>query len=104
MAHFDIYREQLATTHSQHGYALWSPTPVEVGDVGLIRNGKFHRLFNALRPEGHPSNIRFGVPEFHEQLIPRFSDMNKGTLKRNHYYSSGINVTNDSESDLLSEG
>ncbi|KAF8268448.1 hypothetical protein EI94DRAFT_1472612, partial [Lactarius quietus] len=58
------------------GHALWDTSPgdqyppVEVGDVGFIRQGKFHRLFNTLYSETDPSNTRFGVPEDHEQLQP----------------------------------
>lgn len=98
MAHCDVYREQLAITYPLLGYALWEPTFVEVGDVGCIRDGKFLRLFNVLHPEGHPSNLRFGVPDFYEQLVPRVSDhMDGGTLRRNHYCSAGVNVTTEPE-------
>ncbi len=52
MAHYDTFRVQSAIAHSAFGHALWEPEPgecfppVEVGDVGFIRQGKFHRLFN----------------------------------------------------------
>ena len=58
MAHYDIYREQLAGLY--HGYALWEPAPaglydqVRVGDVGFIFHGHFTRFFNALFPAEHP--------------------------------------------------
>jgi hypothetical protein len=57
-----IFREELALRYPAHGHALWEPDPgglyeaVEVGDVGFIRNGYFHRLFNALRPPVVPSD------------------------------------------------
>ena len=69
MAHYDIFRDQLDIKYPAFGHALWEPnpgrlySPVEVGDVGFIREGKFHRVFNALLPADHPSHQRFGVPE-----------------------------------------
>jgi len=51
-----IFREELAIRYPGHGHALWEPDPqglyeaVAVGDVGFIRGGYFHRLFNALCP------------------------------------------------------
>jgi hypothetical protein len=69
----DTFREQLAISYSSYGCALWDPDPaalydpVEVGDVGYIREGKFHRLFNVLLPKDHPSHNN-DVPEYHEEL------------------------------------
>ena len=95
MADYDIFREQLAIKYPSYGHALWEPSPwkpdkpVQVGDVGFIRNGRFHSLFNALRPaEGQPN-----VPEHYEQLSPNFSDhISNGSLSSNHYCSPGISV------------
>jgi len=76
----DIFREALATRYPDHGYALWMPNPgglydaVEVGDVGIIREGYFHRLFNTLLPENDPSNEKIGVPENYQPLCPRLRD------------------------------
>jgi hypothetical protein len=95
MADYDIFREQLAIKYPAYGHALWEPSPwqpdrpVEVGDVGFIRNGKFHSLFNALRFAEEQPN----VPDYHEQLVPRLSDhISKGSLSSNHYCSAGIIV------------
>ena len=74
MAHYHIFRQQLAFKFPAYGHALWEPSPgelcstVEVRDVGFIREGKFHRLFDALLPENHPSHRRFGAPEHHRPL------------------------------------
>ena|ERR1700748_2632923 len=98
MAHYDIFREQLAVKYPAYGHALWEPnpgrlySPVEVGDVGYIREGKFHRLFNALLPADHASHRRFGVPEYHEPLVHPPEHIDVGTLNPNHYYSYAINV------------
>ena len=59
--HYDIYRDELALAYPGFGTALWNPSPgiyppVEVGDVGFIRRGNFHRLFTALENKDHPSN------------------------------------------------
>jgi len=98
MTHYDIFREQLGIKYPKYGYALWEPSPgplyrdspVEVGDVGYIRDGKFHRLFNALLPADHPSH-KFGVPEYYEPLNPNTSEhIDTGTLSANHYCSQGI--------------
>jgi len=94
MGYCDVYREKLGIAHPEHGHALWHPTSVDVGDVGYIRGGIFIRLFNALHPEDHPSNLEFGVPDDHEPLSPKVSNHLKiGTLKRGHYCSAGVNIT-----------
>lgn len=74
MAHI-VFREQLGLTYPTYGTALWDPSPgrqheaVEVGDVGFVRKGHFHRLFNVLLPRDHPSNQHpIPAPEDHEQL------------------------------------
>ena len=89
MAHYDILRDQLAIRYPALGHALWEPnpglySPVEVGDVGFIREGKFHRLFNALLPADHPSHQRFNVPENYEPLRPGLAaHIDGGTLTPN---------------------
>ena len=99
MADYDIYREQLAIKYPSYGHALWDPSPrisdkpVQVGDVGFIRRGKFHRLFNALLPADDPSHER-GVPESHEPLVPVHLDT--GFLRQNDYCSTGVSAEPDS--------
>ena len=57
LTHYDIFHQQLAVTFPAYGHALWGPRPgefyptVEVGDVGFIREGKFHRHFNTYCPQ-----------------------------------------------------
>ena len=98
MAHCDTYREQLAITYPLFGYALWEPTFVDLGDVGYIRQGKFHRLFNALLPADHPSHHGIPLPEHHEPLIPNVPNhIDRGTLKPDHYCSIGVTVETESE-------
>jgi len=93
---YDIYREELAIKHPAYGHALWEPSPredytaVEIGDVGFIREGRFHRLFNILLPEDHPSH-QDGVPQDHEPLLLRVtSPTNTGKLPPNNLRSSGV--------------
>lgn len=93
---YDIFREELAIKYPAYGYALWEPSPggrytaVEIGDVGFIREGYFHRLFNILLPEDHPSH-QDGVPQHHEPLILRTrSPTYTGTLQPNHLRSNGV--------------
>jgi hypothetical protein len=96
MADYDIFREQLAIKYPSYGHALWEPDrPVQVGDVGFIRRGKFHRLFNALLPADHPSHER-GVPEYHEPLVPTLLDhLDTGSLGCNDYCSTGVSIEPD---------
>jgi hypothetical protein len=102
MAHFDTFRQELAIKYPAYGHALWEPSPgelypaVEIGDVGFIREGKFHRLFNALLPADHPSHQNFGVPEHYEPLlvnVPRHID--KGTLCPNNFRSGEVTVVSN---------
>ena len=93
---YDIFREELAIRYPAYGHALWNPSPggrynaVEIGDVGFIREGYFHRLFNVLLPEDHQSH-QDGVPQHHEPLILRTSSpTNTGTLQPNNLRSHGV--------------
>jgi hypothetical protein len=95
MADYDIFREQLGIRYPTYGHALWNPSPwkserpVKVGDVGFIRRGKFHCLFNTLCPKGEQAD----VPEGYEQLVPRSSDhITQGSLNCGHYCSLGVGV------------
>ena len=101
MADYDIFREQLAIKYPSYGHALWRPSPknrdrpVQIGDVGLIRRGKFHRLFNALLPADDPSQ-ELGVPEYHEPLVPSLLDhLDTDSLDPNNYSSAGVSVKSD---------
>lgn len=109
MTPYDIFRYQLALKYPSYGHALWDPNPgaleprVQVGDVGFIREGKFHRLFSAMLPENHPSHSRLGVPEYHEQLtsvLPVQDDpfdeyLDLWFLHPNDFLSGGVtNVSN----------
>ncbi len=97
--HYDTFRDQLAIAYPNFGYALWVPDAgqlfpaVEVGDVGFIRKGKFHRLFNALLPALHPSHIR-GTPENYESLHPFMQDrhIDYGILRPKDFCSSGVRI------------
>ncbi|SRR5258708_2197006 len=102
MADYDIFREQLAFEYPSYGYALWVPSPrkpnrpVQVGDVGFINEGKFHRLFNALLPAGDPSH-EYGVPDGHEPLVPSLVDhIDTIILSPSNYCSAGVSVEPDS--------
>jgi hypothetical protein len=95
MADYNIFREQLAIRFPTYGHALWDPSPrdpgrpVKIGDVGFIRGGKFHCLFNALCPESEQS----GVPPGCKQLVPRSSDhVSQSFLNAGNYCSSGVRV------------
>lgn len=73
-SHHIVFRKELGSAYPTFGLPLWEPGPggneaVEVGDVGFVREGYFHRLFNVLHPRDHPSNQGpIPAPEDHEQL------------------------------------
>jgi hypothetical protein len=98
--HHDTYREELGKAYSVFGYALWDPDPgqyphARVGDVGFIRGGKFHRLFNTLLPEDDPSHqsLRYGLPEHYEQLQVSLPDhIDRGTLVPSDLHSYGVTI------------
>ncbi|KAI0248856.1 hypothetical protein BJV78DRAFT_1284407 [Lactifluus subvellereus] len=99
----DIFRNQLAFKYPAYGHALWVPGPVEIGDVGFLRDGRFNRLFNALLPADDPSQGPFGVPRDYEQLtFPRCPGHSTPvaavivpteTLGFAPYYSNGVKDT-----------
>jgi hypothetical protein len=97
---YNIFREELAIKYPSHGYALWEPSPqaggryhaVQVGDVGFIHRGSFHRLFNVLLPEDHESH-RGSVPPHYKPLEIRMSPPTQtGTLPSNHLRSRGVSM------------
>jgi hypothetical protein len=97
MADYNIFRHHLAVKFPAYGHALWDPDSgslypaVEVGDVGHICKGKFHRLFNVLLPEDHPSHQNFGVPEHHEQLTLNMENhINICRLRPNNFCSAKV--------------
>lgn len=74
--------------------AFATPNPtVEVGNVGLIREGKSHRLFNAPLPVDHPSHRNFGVPEHHMPLnLNMAMHIDTGILSPNNSRSAEVMV------------
>ena len=108
-AHYDIFRHHLVMKFPAYGHALWEPDPgnlypaVKVGDVGYIREGKFHRLFNILLPAEDDSHEDFGVPEYHDPLTLSIRNhINVGKLRPNNFCSA--KVTPMPESRYLAEG
>jgi hypothetical protein len=104
MADYDIFRDQLAIRFPGHGHALWEPSPgdlcdvVEVGDVGYINQGRFHRLFNILLPADHPSHANFGVPANHKQFEPKVPNhIISGILRRDNFCSAGVALESDGQ-------
>jgi hypothetical protein len=101
MADYDIFRERLAIRYPSYGHALWEPCPrnpyrpVQIGDVGFVRRGKFYRLFNTLLSADDPSHV-LGVPEYHEPLVPTLLDhLDTRSLGQNNYCSSGVSMESD---------
>ena len=108
--HYDIFRHHLWATAPGYGHALWDPDPgnlypaVEVGDVGYISEGRFHRLFNVLLSDDHPSHGNFGVPDHYEQLTLDIQDhIIVGTQDPHNFYSTGVTLPGP-ESDRWAAG
>jgi hypothetical protein len=95
---YDIFREELGISYPAFGHALWDPSPgdlyppVEVGDVGFIREGKFNRLFNILLPANHHTHQNFGVPEHHQSLELQIRHIDRGRLDPNDFRSGEVTV------------
>ena len=96
MAYYDIYRDQLASCY--RGHALWLPDPaglydrVRVGDVGLVKQGHFLRMFNALLPRNDPAQA-YGVPEGFVTLnMGPFQNIRTGNLQEGNYCSTTVTV------------
>ena len=95
MAHYDIFRDQLAIRFPAHGYALWEPSPgdhvTSVGDVGYISRGRFHRLFSILLLADDPSHENFGAPDNHTPFNPGVSrHIISGILRQTDFISAGV--------------
>jgi hypothetical protein len=55
MAHYNIYRDRIVTTHPAFGHCMPSESLVQtegmavrIGDIGYVSEGKFPHIFNAL--------------------------------------------------------
>ncbi|KAF9459080.1 hypothetical protein BDZ94DRAFT_1061902 [Collybia nuda] len=93
-ASHDIYAQQLGDL--RRGHPLYYPEPrpegpVEIGDVGFIKDGAFRRLFNVSQPPDHPSQ-RFGVPENFVQLDLGAIDTFDAALEPGPLYSKTIST------------
>ena len=78
---------------------------MEVGDVGYICEGKFHRLFNVLLPTDDPTHRNFGVPEYHEQLTLNMGDhINISKLSPNNFCSAKVTRASSPVSKRLADG
>lgn len=102
MAHYDIFREQLAIRFPALGHALWEPSPgnlyhvVGVGDVGFVSEGRFHRLFNILLPDDDPSHRNFGVPDNHKPFEPKVSEhVIFGIRRPDNFCSAEVTLDSD---------
>ena len=90
-----IFREELFIRYPDHGHALWEPDPqdlyeaVAVGDVGFIRRGYFHRLFNALCPPPDSDSPDGGL-KYPPQLNPRNPRLRKSRDSHQAFFSEKV--------------
>jgi hypothetical protein len=98
-----VYRNQLSSL--SHGCALWDPTPtkevydrVSIGDVGYLHEGAFIRMFNVLLPWDHPSNGKFGKPEYYEPLyMGQFTNTLERQFDRIDHYSRSVSADKNAD-------
>jgi len=92
---YDIFREKLVLKYPIYGHALWQPSPaVEIGDVGFIREGHFHHLFNVLPSKANGPD-RGSVPPHHKPFKIGNSESpptRSSTLQSNHFCSRGVSM------------
>jgi hypothetical protein len=100
-AHYETYRDQLASLY--HGHALWVPDParlydrVRVGDVGYVKQGHFLRMFNVLLPSDDTAQV-YGVPEGFVQLnMGPFYNVRTLNLPQGDYCSNTVTVDHRDE-------
>ena len=102
-AQHQTFREELAIKYPTFGYPLWEPGSrgryhaVQVGDVGFIREGYFHKLFNVLHPTsasgGGPSDPSCRVPGSDELLQIRMDNhIGRSTEGYKEFISKSIRV------------
>lgn len=89
---YDTYANQLLSL--DRGRALWHPgpdnrPPVEIGDVGFIKRGRFCRLFNIHLPTDHPSQPNV-LPEGFRPLELNQRQIYTDRLKRGVYCSQNV--------------
>jgi len=92
MASCDTFREELASTYPHHGHALWDPDPgglcdsVAVGHVGIIRDGCFYPLFNALSPPSDSDSLKY-PPKLQLKKSP---PIRRSTDNQRYFYSNDV--------------
>ena len=107
----EFFRNELAIQYPGLGRALWQPDPeghtaVQVGDVGVIRYGRFHRFINVLPPRDGPSDnssseLDPSYPDYLQRLPPRaLNGIRRSTDYRQYFCSK--NITNVSCEDNTS--
>jgi len=94
MSSCDTFRKELVIANPLHGHALWEPDPgglcdsVAVGHVGIIRDGCFYPLFNALSP---PSDSDSQGLKYPPQLQPKKSPhVHRSTDNQQYFYSNNV--------------
>jgi hypothetical protein len=92
---YNVYRDQL--TSLCHGHALWEPDPagvyeqVEIGDVGYVGKGIFHRIFNVLHEWDDPLHRPLCRLDPYPPLDPGpFVNIRQSRFPRGEYYSRDV--------------
>ncbi len=81
----DIYASQLFPIG--YGYPLWIPEPNStsgretfIGDVGWLKDGGFHHLFNSMRDGDDPINQERNVPRDFTVFSPTHISISKAAM------------------------
>ncbi|KAH9941414.1 hypothetical protein B0H21DRAFT_824488 [Amylocystis lapponica] len=78
------------------GMPIWKTAagdrPLRFGDVCVVVDGQFHRLFNATLPAGSEHQTRHGVPHWFEHCTPGEFGWVPRTLPDRIFISAGVHV------------
>lgn len=95
-----LYHPEPVIVWDQQTLQTKAEAPVAIGDVGIVKEGKFHRIFNLSVSSTHPPNIH-GVPPGYENpgvdLGQVFVDANE---RFPHILTAGAEATTDIEIDF----
>ncbi|TCD70706.1 hypothetical protein EIP91_002082 [Steccherinum ochraceum] len=66
LSHYQIY--EILMSRLGRGLALWHPTQINIGDVGYVREGRFHQLFNCTHRRSLPGVFEMAPPDYFQTL------------------------------------
>jgi hypothetical protein len=95
----EVYQNELKAKYKPYGWALWEPDSgnpnnrVSVGDIGVISDGRFVRIFNIRLKRDDPKQCGHGVPEGYYPIEPPL--FSKRWLESGDYHSNSVRMTQE---------